>query len=753
MVLILQSGPTYFVPENLVKMKYVLNITIGLALITYNKANAQDTLKIKEFQEIQISERSKADILRLPTIQGTEIYSGKKNEVVNMSAVNADLSTNNSRQIFSKVPGLSIWENDGSGIQTGISTRGLSPNRSWEFNVRQNGFDISSEVFGYPEAYYAPPTEALERIEIVRGAGSLQYGPQFGGLLNYVTKKHLGNKPVSVESIQTAGSYGLFNSFNAIGGKVKKLSYYAYFHHRSADGWRENGAYQTQTGSISLTYDINPKWQINAEYSRMNYVSQQSGGLTDSMFYANPQHSSRQRNWFSTPWNNGAITVQYAPSKQTRFVLKTFGTLAERNSVGFTKAITVADTINTTLGTYNPRQVDRDSYLNFGAELRGIHEYSLLNVKSALSGGVRVYSGQTHRRQQGIGTTGMDYDVEISAQNNGYDFGRDLTFDTKNTAIFIENLFTVTKRLSITPGVRYELIQSEASGRINTSGMGEINDSQRDRNIVLFGISAEYATGKTSNIYGNFAQGFRPVLFSELTPSGTTEVIDPNLKDASGYNMDLGFRGSLFKNIVKFDIGGFRLFYDNRIGTITRDGNPFRTNIGASVSQGIESYIEINPMQMFVDKKTKFDFSLFGNYSYIDARYVRWDNPALLSDPDKTIKDKRVENAPKNILRAGLTLRYKEIVATAQYNFVDEVYTDAANSEDPNATFTTGLLPSYSVVDMNISYRFMDAYHLRAGVNNLTNTTYATRRAGGYPGPGIMPGIGRTFYLTFGIRL
>ncbi|MBK7683159.1 MAG: hypothetical protein IPJ26_12180, partial [Bacteroidetes bacterium] len=44
--------------------------------------------------------------------------------------INADLSTNTSRQVFGKVPGMSIWENDGSGIQTSVATRGLSPNRS-----------------------------------------------------------------------------------------------------------------------------------------------------------------------------------------------------------------------------------------------------------------------------------------------------------------------------------------------------------------------------------------------------------------------------------------------------------------------------------------------------------------------------------------------------------------------------------------------------------------------------------------------
>jgi Fe(3+) dicitrate transport protein len=281
------------------KSKYTFVFALQLSCVQF--VNAQDTLRVKETTPVEILEQQRQDLLRMPQIRGTEIYAGKKNEVINIAGITADLSTNNSRQIFSKVPGLSIWENDGSGIQTGIATRGLSPNRSWEFNVRQNGYDISSEVFGYPEAYYAPPTEALQRIELVRGAGALQYGPQFGGLLNYVTKTHLGTKPISFESYQTIGSYGLFNSFNAIGGKINKFSYYAYFHNRSADGWRQNSAYRTQTGAINMTYDFNDKWSLNAEYSRMNYVSQQAGGLTDSMFFADARQSHRERNWFSTP--------------------------------------------------------------------------------------------------------------------------------------------------------------------------------------------------------------------------------------------------------------------------------------------------------------------------------------------------------------------------------------------------------------------------------------------------------------------
>jgi Fe(3+) dicitrate transport protein len=728
---------------------YKLTLIFVFANVFHSFAQ-KTTDTIKPMPEILIEGEYK-DLERLPQLDGTRINSGKKNEVINLLQSNADLSTNNSRQIFSKVPGLSIWENDGSGIQTGIATRGLSPNRSWEFNVRQNGYDISSEVFGYPEAYYTPPSEALERIEIIRGAGALQYGPQFGGLLNYITKKSLGNKPVSVEMAQTIGSYGMLNSFNAIGGKVKKISYYAYIHHRGADGWRENSLYQTQTGSISLSYDITPKLQINAEYSRMNYISQQAGGLTYKQFSDNWQQSSRKRNWFSTPWNSGAISLNYNFNSDTRLTMKFFGTLAERNSVGFVRPISVEDTINTLIGSYNPRQVDTDIYRNLGAEIRGIHQYHLLGKKSAFSSGLRLYYGNTTRNQLGIGTTEMDYDLHISVQQNGLDFGRSLTFQTQNLAAFVENMFKITDRLAITPGVRYELVRSFVEGYINTSSTGQINEQQRDRNIILFGLGIEYNTTKTSNIYANFSQGFRPVLFSELTPSATTDIIDQNLKDATGYNLDFGYRGSLFKNILKFDIGAFNLFYDNRIGTITVNNAPFRTNIGASRSQGIESYVELDIVKL-IYKTSTISLRLFSNYAFVDARYTRWDNPAIQNDPSTSIKDKKVENAPNHILRTGFNIGYKGLKATVQYNYVSDVFTDAINSVQPNSSFTTGKLPSYNLIDINLAYQFKENYLLRAGVNNLTDEVYATRRAGGYPGPGILPGTGRTFYLGVGLK-
>jgi Fe(3+) dicitrate transport protein len=585
-------------------MKNLIFTFIFLAAVSNNsnaQTNQEDSLKMRLHKELVFTEKLPSF---LGPIQGTNIYAGKKSEVIHLNQLDADLSTNNYRQLMAKVPGVSIWESDGSGIQTSVSTRGLSPNRSWEFNVRQNGCDIASEVFGYPEAYFTPPTEALEKIEIVRGAGSLQYGPQFGGMMNYVTKRYLGNKPFSFESQQTIGNYGLYNAFNAIGGKIKKFSYYGYLHHRSADGWRQNSEYRTTTGHLSLTYSFSQKLNATLEYSHMDYNSQQPGGLTDSMFFENAQQSNRSRNWIGTPWNTAAFHIDYSFSEKSKVSLKLFYTLAQRNSIGFLKDIYIPDSLNGKY--YNNRQVDRDWYKNVGVELRFLKSYKLLRNKSALSAGIRLYSGKTTRKQGGTGSVHSDFDLEIVSQHSSelgsFDYKKNMHFSTQNGAAFIENMFQITKHLSITPGVRLEYINSGVFGIIDKPSFGAaISVPNQIRTIVLAGVGSEFVITENSNFYANFSQAYRPVTFSELTPAATTDSIDSNLKDANGYNFDVGYRGTI-KGFLTFDVGAFYLFYDNRIGTINVNNKNLKTNIGASISKGIESFVELYVIRIFSEK-------------------------------------------------------------------------------------------------------------------------------------------------------
>jgi Fe(3+) dicitrate transport protein len=724
-------------------------------LIFVNTCNAQDKFDIEENDTVKklapviiITKQQSPD--RMPETKDNVLFSGKKNEVLKLSSINGNLTNNNAREIFARIPGVTIWENEGSGIQINVGVRGLSPNRSWELNTRQNGYDISSDVFGYPEAYYNPPLEAVETIELIRGGSSLQFGPQFGGMLNYVLKRET-KKKFSFETQNTVGSYGLMSSFNAIGGNFKKFSYYVYNHSRSAEGWRENSEYTVRNTHAFVEYRFTENTKLSAEYTNMDYKMQQAGGLTDEQFNNDSRQSFRERNWFGTPWNVFSVNFDTKISDNFTSNTKLFGLIGERNSVGFTATPNIEDAINQATNNFANRRVDRDYYKNFGLENRNIYKYKLGKINNNLAFGVRLYKANTQRMQDGKGTTGSDFDLSIEGR-----FVRDLDFTTENVAVFAENQFKVMDKFSVTPGVRYEYIQNTGEGRFGISGGNDVAFPNKtiSRSQPLFGLGLEYKF-RTTNIYANITQAFRPVLFSDLTPPAVTDVIDPNLKDASGFNADIGYRGT-FKNYLNFDFSLFYLSYNNRIGVIndpTQGTSLYRTNLGETVNKGIEGFANLNITRLFEIEKPYGNLDFFATISFIDSRYKDFKTFTTSgTEPNVNLDGNRVENAPRYIHNLGLSWTNNNISTTLQYRMSGRIFTDANNTQTASATGVKGMLDKYSLLDFSSEYKFLKNYNIRVGINNLFDEEYATRRSSGYPGPGILPGEGRTFYISIGAK-
>ena len=702
-----------------------------------------------------VGRNTRADIHFLPEIVGTTINAGKKNSLIVMDNVQGNLVTNTMRQVMAKVPGIHVWESDPSGIQIGIAARGLSPNRSWEFNVRQNGYDISSDPFGYPEAYYTPQLNSVQRIQVVRGAASLQYGPQFGGLVNFILKDGSdAGRPFRFETQQTAGSFGLFNSYNAVGGQKGKSHYYAFWDHRRGDGFRENSGFKVNTAYGSWHWKPTEKLKVGLEITHFDYLSRQPGGLTDAQFREDPYRGVRSRNWFQVRWNMAALNLDYTFSEHSRLNVKVFGMAGDRNSIGFMLPPNVADTVNAATMSQNHRRIDSDLYRNAGIEVRHITDYSIGRMQASLSTGIRHFRGRTHRLQNGRGDTGSEFNMDVQGS-----YPTDLDFLTVNTALFAENIFRIGKRLVVIPGFRVEHIRNTAEGRLNLVGGNEvkIGEEDRTRRFILPGVGAEYHIGGTE-LYANYSQAYRPVLFSDITGNPTTDVIDPDMKDARGYNIDLGYRGRV-KDFLFFDVGGYILQYDNRVGLVAQqrlDGSFYnlRTNVGNSHSRGVEALVEFSPVKAWMKDSKRGNLTLFASLAFIDARYgdfrvvVRQNNSLV----ETNLKDRRVENAPEWIHRVGATYAYKGLTLTLQYSHVSEAFSDANNTVTPTANGINGLIPSYDLIDLSATYRFNERFFLKGGVNNLLGEKYFTRRAGGYPGPGLMAAEPRNLFLTLGAK-
>jgi Fe(3+) dicitrate transport protein len=299
------------------------------------------------------------------------------------------------------------------------------------------------------------------------------------------------------------------------------------------------------------------------------------------------------------------------------------------------------------------------------------------------------------------------------------------------------------------------------------SGTNDVNamPNSTTRSLILGGLGLAYKLEST-DFYANISQAFRPVLFSDITPPATTDVIDPNLKDANGFNADFGYRGSL-NNYLTFDISAFYIQYNDRIGIIRQfvnnDSNKgtyqLRTNLGESSNKGLEAYFNFNIFKAIKVNKKIGDLNLFSTMAFINATYDDFkittssgSEPNIIIKEDN-LKGKKVENAPSQIHNIGMTYAKKGFSTTIQTRITSDVFTDATNTEISNDAATIGKINGYQVYDISVEYNFLQNYNIRFSANNFTNTKYATRRASGYPGPGLLPGEGRTFNLGIGIKL
>ena len=696
--------------------------------------------------ELTVAKRQFFSLKRLADVEDMAIYAGKKNEVVVMNNIFANMATNNARQIYSQISGLNIYQNDDAGLQLNIGGRGLDPNRTSNFNTRQNGYDISADVLGYPESYYTPPSESLSEIQIIRGAASLQYGTQFGGLVNFKMKNPNPNRLIEFKTRNTIGSNNLFTNFTSFSGSKDKISYYGFFNYKKGDGFRDNSVFESRNSYFKLIYNPSNKTELSGEITYLNYLAQQGGGLNDSMFESDPYQSNRSRNWFDINWLLYSLKLNHEFSESTKFSFNFFGLNATRDALGFrTNRVDQID-------SFEERDLIKGEFNNYGLESRLIHNYSFLNMNTTSLLGIKYYKA-LNRNQQGPGSSGVgpNFNFQID-EFFDYPAQSNYTYPNLNTAIFGEQLMYISDKLSVTPGFRFEYIKTESLGyvkRINLDQAGnvilnqtEYYDDLRERSFLLLGLGASFKPNSFIEFYGNISQNYRSVTFADISIINPAFVINPDISDEKGYTMDIGTRGKI-KNLISYDLSLFSLLYDDRIGFLQKlfpDGNvrSERGNIGRARIFGFESIVDFNVFKI-LDIDSEINANLFFNTSLIDSKYTQSDANG--------IEGNRVEFVPRFNFKSGFKLSYKKIMFNLLYSYISDQFTDATNAELGNLSGVIGLIPEYDILDFGCSYD-MDSIILEAGVNNIFDNSYFTRRATGYPGPGIIPSPPRNFYLT-----
>ncbi|WP_107037130.1 TonB-dependent receptor domain-containing protein [Brumimicrobium mesophilum] len=708
----------------------------------------------QEMGEVMIIKKRMADfnVGFMPPIKGVRLNTGT-NSIIELENLSGAKSTGNAREMYAKVPGLNIWENDGAGIQVGIGGRGLSPKRTANFNTRQNGYDISADALGYPESYYTPPIEALKSIEIIRGSAALQFGTQFGGLLNFEILDPVKHSPFEFTSRNTVGGYGYKSTFNRISGTHKRFFYQAYHQYKTGDGYRDNSEFYQHQAFAQLGYYLNENWTVSAEFTHMNYTTKQAGGLTDLGFEEDPRQSVRDRNWFAVDWNLLALKSTYEINKSTTFDVRAFGMISNRRTIGFLGKITQTD-------QGGNREMIYSDFMNGGVEARFLKKYSWYKsetepakVKGALLVGARVYQGQTQTRQ---GTAADGDDANFMFINPDDVEGSSFDYPSVNQALFAENMFFVGEKLRFNVGVRIENISTSSEGfykqyvvhpiNFDTLAISRVNDTNNvERTVPLFGAGVSYKTGAKSSLYTNITQNYRAINFTDIRVTNPNVVVDPNIKDEYGFTSELGFRG-LLKDILIYDLSAFYIFYGDKIGfapkpkTVKKE----RTNIGDAQNYGLETFAEIDWLKLGA-KKRDWSLNTFINASYINANYINSKEPNYVGN--------KVEYVSTFMVKSGISSSFKNWTLKVQGSFNSAQFSDASNAIEPSGDAVIGEVPAYAVFDFSGKYTFKKWFQVEFGVNNFTNASYFTRRATGYPGPGILPSDGISGYVTLQFKI
>ena len=734
--------------------KIIDTIYLNKPLIKIDKKTLKErNINLKEFEFV---EEQKFNIRKLRAIEGFMITQGKKTEAINVEKTDANKATNLSRQIFAKIPGLNIWESDGAGIQIGLGGRGLNPSRNSNFNTRQNGYDISADALGYPESYYTPPSEAIDEIQLIRGAASLQFGPQFGGLINFKLKEGHLTKKIELIARHTIGSFGLNNSFLSVGGTKSDWNYYGYLNYKSGKDFRPNSEFDVIHGHLNIKKQINEKTSLGIEITKMYYLAQQPGGLTDNNFFKKPDTSTRARNWFQVNWNLVNINFDYEINSNTKINSRLFALNAYRNSLGDLSEINRVD-------PDEKRNLISGDFRNIGNETRLVHLYEPLANPWAFVFGIRAYKGFNKTLQgNGNSNNGPDFNFDDFSENinSSNSIQSDYDFPSFNFSAFIEHIFNLNNKLSITPGIRYEYISTTAIGQFRRSESDlvgtplfdtvvGIDKKNENRDFIIGGIGINYKLSNKIELYSNFSQNYRSINFSDMQISNPNFIIDPELKDERGYNSDIGIRGKI-KNKLYFDASIYTLFYNNRIGTrLTTDTVWFkpiqyRTNISQSRTIGFEMMIEADWLKLLSINDNENKLSTFINFSYNSANYINSDILAF--------KNKKVELVPPIVLKTGFSFSKEKYSLSYQFSYTKEHFSDATNSENQVSNAVVGLIYSYFTMDISCKIIYK-SIQLETGINNLSNEIYFTRRATGYPGPGIIPSMTRNFYLCVQIKI
>ena len=634
---------------------------------------------------------------RLPTLAGAgQVIDAEALEGSRVFTVNEALR---------KVPGVHARDEEGFGLRPNIGIRGLNPTRSTKVTLLEDGLPLAYAPYGDNASYYHPQIDRFRRIEVLKGASSLLFGPQtLGGVINYVSPE----PPEAFGGfVQLAGgSRDYFNGHANVGGAGWLLDYVR----KQGDGARDNLAHEIDDLNLKAAFDLAPGHGLIV---RANHYQEDStitySGLTQAefdqrgarynpfkndAFKAHRSGVSASHEWDFAPRSSLVTSVYYAKFDRDWWRQASTSTDAQCGAA-FVSARLAGTVVNP--DNCNSVQGRLRSYDNYGIEPRLTYAHAL----GELQAGLKLHREEQDRRQ--INGTSPTARSGTTAEDN--------LRKTEAQSVYLANRFDIGS-VTVMPIVRHERIKSERTNRLTSAAVS----NRVTKTMPGLGITWNPTADLTT--FASVHKGFAPPRTEDLL-SNTGTVAEVDSEEST--NFELGFRAKVVPG-VSVQAAYFRNRFQNLIAVGSIAGGSTPLSQGKALFEGLE-----------LGAEAKADNGFLGRLAYTWLPTARQStafrnvaNQALVG-----VAGNRQPYAPKNTLTAAIGWARGGLHVEIEAQYVGQQFSDFANTVAPTADGQRGVINDYTLLNATVNYRVNPAISVFLTGKNLSDRTYIVDRTRG----------------------
>jgi len=634
---------------------------------------------------------------KLPNIAGAgQILDAKDLEASHVFTVNEALR---------KVPGVNARDEEGFGLRPNIGMRGLNPTRSTKITLLEDGIPLAYAPYGDNASYYHPQVDRYERIEVLKGAGSMLFGPQtIGGVINYITPNPTQQFAGFVQG--AVGNRDYVNGKITFGGKGLLFDY----SRKQGDGARDNMEHALD--DLNLKY-VAPLGGNQALTLRANHYREDStitySGLTQAEFdNRGARYNPFKNDKFEAQRNGLSATHEYEFGKGMTLLTNVYWSKFDRDwwrqasnsqdsqcGGAFNTARLAGSVINP--DGCNSIQGRLRSYTTWGVEPR----LTVAHKMGELQVGVKAHFEEQDRRQ--INGSSPTARTGTLVEDN--------LRKTDAYSAYVANRFDIGQ-FAITPIVRYEAIRGERTNRLTgQKGSSKISEA-------LPGIGVTWNPSQALTVFTSLHKGFAPQRVEDLIGgTGTVTEVDPE----KSTNFEIGLRSQPMAG-VSVQAAYFRTDYNNLIAVGSIAGGSTPLSQGKALFEGLELGAQAEMKNGFLGRLA---YTWLPTATQSDA-FRRVDTQALIG-----VAGMRQPYAPKQTLTAAAGYALGSFRGEIEAQYVGKQFSDFANTITPSADGQKGEIAAYTVWNASLNYRFDKSLSGFVTVKNLTDKTYIVDRTRG----------------------